>query len=83
MVDTVNVSWKTISIVVIIILLFFGTIIFFGTRSDNQEAVKSNLYSSSQDIPEKCKVPSGEDINSWKEHLSHHAELQECLNYFK
>ena len=33
-------------------------------------------------MPEKCKLPAGQDVASWKEHLGHHAETQECLKYF-
>lgn len=38
--------------------------------------------SSSEAMPEKCKVPAGQDAASWKEHLGHHAETKECLRYF-
>ena len=37
---------------------------------------------SQDDIPEKCRVPAGQDVDSWKEHLGHHAETKECLQYF-
>ena len=37
----------------------------------------------SDNIPEKCQLPAGQDINAWKEHLGHHAETQDCLQYFK
>ena len=37
---------------------------------------------SSAEIPEKCQVPAGQDLASWKEHLGHHAETKECLQYF-
>src|SRR3989344_824586 len=33
---------------------------------------------SQDDIPEKCRVPAGQDVDSWKEHLGHHAETKEC-----
>ena len=33
-------------------------------------------------MPEKCKLPAGQDVDSWKEHLRHHAETQDCLQYF-
>ncbi len=41
------------------------------------------IAGSSDNIPEKCRVPAGQDINSWKEHLGHHAETQDCLKYFR
>ncbi len=34
-------------------------------------------------IPEACRPPQGQDIQSWTEHLSHHAETQYCLQYFE
>ena len=82
--DTINISWKTVVIVVLVVLLFFGAFTaFFVMRSDNLKSVSSDSLDSSQDkIPEKCRLPVGEDVNSWKEHLGHHAETQECLNYF-
>ncbi|MBI4116368.1 hypothetical protein HY449_01350 [Candidatus Pacearchaeota archaeon] len=38
---------------------------------------------SYSNIPEKCRPPEGYDIESWKEHLGHHAETKSCLEYFK
>lgn len=81
--DTINVSWKTVAIFTIIILLLFGTFAaFFGMLSDNRGSAKSDSPDSSQDIPEKCRLPGGQDVNSWKEHLGHHPDTQECLQYF-
>ena len=37
-------------------------------------------YSS---LPEKCRPTPGYTEESWKEHLGHHAETQDCLKYFK
>lgn len=81
--DTINVSWKAVMIVAITALLLLGIFAgFFAMRSDNQESAKSTSPESSQDIPEKCRLPAGQDVNSWKEHLGHHADTQECLQYF-
>ncbi|HLC82895.1 MAG TPA: hypothetical protein VJI69_03625 [Bacteroidia bacterium] len=33
-------------------------------------------------IPEKCRPTAGYTEESWKEHLSHHAETKDCLKYF-
>lgn len=46
----------------------------------NGQAINSG--DSLSNIPEKCRVPVGQDVESWKEHLGHHAETRECLNYF-
>ena len=49
----------------------------------HHENSASEPYGSYSDIPEKCRPQSGQDINSWKEHLGHHQETKECLEYFK
>ena len=48
-------------------------------------AINGNVASDSsgENIPEKCRPPAGQDAGSWKEHLGHHAETQDCLKYFK
>ena len=83
--DTVKVSGKAIAVIGILLLLLAGTFgMFFLKSSPNNAgpvAVQSNSVSG--DIPEKCILPSGEDIISWKDHLGHHAETRECLKYFK
>lgn len=42
----------------------------------------SSISGNSANIPEKCRVPAGQDVQSWKEHLGHHADTQDCLKYF-
>ena len=42
----------------------------------------SASQSSSSSNPEKCRLPAGQDLNSWKEHLGHHQETKDCLKYF-
>lgn len=72
-----------IAVVILLLLLSLG---FGVTRSGAGESnarsgsAASNDYSS---LPEKCRPPAGQDIEAWKEHLGHHAETQECLDYFK
>lgn len=37
----------------------------------------------SEKIPEECRLPEYEDdLNSWKEHLSHHENTLYCLDYY-
>lgn len=37
----------------------------------------------SEEIPEECRLPEYEDdLNSWKEHLSHHENTLYCLDYY-
>lgn len=34
-------------------------------------------------LPEKCRPTPDYTEQSWKEHLGHHSETQDCLKYFK
>lgn len=61
----------------IILLLVLSTFGIINLNSKNSAA--SSSYSN---LPEKCRPPAGQDIEAWKEHLSHHAETKDCLNYF-
>ncbi|MEK6934042.1 MAG: hypothetical protein AABW75_04145 [Nanoarchaeota archaeon] len=82
--DTINISGKTFVIVLIILLLLSGTLagFFLGYFKSDQDS-SSNLQLQYQNISEKCRLPAGQDLNAWKEHLGHHAEIQDCLKYFK
>ena len=64
--------------IVALIMVSFGAAHIGANSSTNGNAVSEE----DSGMPEKCKVPAGQDINSWKEHLGHHAETQECLKYF-
>ena len=69
-----------IVLVLLLLLASFGVINFnFGKTTSATEDTAGGEYSN---IPEKCRPPSGESISSWKEHLGHHADTQECLKYF-
>ncbi len=65
-------------LLVIMILASFG---FFHIGAFAQKAVATgNIVSGN--MPEKCKPPAGQDLESWKEHLGHHAETRDCLKYY-
>lgn len=64
-----------IILVLLLVLYTFGVISFNGDTAGRSSGGSSN-------IPEKCQIPKGQDVNSWKEHLSHHAETKDCLKYF-
>ncbi len=67
-----------IIIILLLILVTFGIInLNLGKTTGDTATGEYNT------IPEKCRPPAGQDINSWKEHLSHHSETQDCLQYFK
>ena len=72
--------------ILLLILVLAGFVFFKGDitkksveRDSNPELDKYR----SEEIPEECKLPKYEkDIESWKEHLSHHQNTLYCLNYF-
>ena len=84
--DTVKISGKAIAVIGILLLLLAGTfgMFAFNKSSHNSNTSVANVQADSKsgDIPEKCKIPDGQNVNSWKEHLGHHAETKECLKYF-
>lgn len=76
-------EWKSFVygiITVLVLLLAMASFGYAHVGSINGNAVSGSV---SGDIPEKCKVPAGQDTASWKEHLGHHAETRECLQYFE
>lgn len=65
-------------LLVVMILASFG---FFHIGALAQGAtIAGNTISGN--MPEKCKPPAGQDVQSWKEHLGHHAETRDCLKYY-
>ncbi|MBS3163520.1 hypothetical protein J4427_02415 [Candidatus Woesearchaeota archaeon] len=66
-----------IFVVLIIALIAFSMV---GYKIPISSSKSNSDYTN---LPEKCRPPEGEDIESWKEHLSHHADTKECLEYFK
>jgi len=64
---------------VFIVILLMAT---FGFAHVGNSISTENFEGTSSNMPEKCKVPAGQDLGSWLEHLGHHAETQECLKYF-
>ncbi|MBI2047018.1 hypothetical protein HYT26_02545 [Candidatus Pacearchaeota archaeon] len=66
--------------IIVVILLIFASLGFRITKSGGIGG--SSAADNYASLPEKCRPPSGQDIASWKEHLGHHAETQDCLNYF-
>lgn len=66
-----------IALILLLLLVSLGIVnINFGKSTENTLSVNND------NIPEKCRLPSGQDIDAWKEHLSHHTETRECLQYF-
>ncbi len=68
--------------VILLVLASLGIIHAGKIGLLNENFISSNQQADLKNIPEKCKVPAGQDVASWKEHLGHHAETKECLEYF-
>lgn len=93
--DTININGKTIGVIVILLILLGSTFGMFFMDKQSKSSSKPiveykgvsglNVQTESNlgKMPEKCKLPSGQNIESWKEHLGHHSETKECLQYFK
>ena len=85
--DSIQISGKAVAVVVVLLLLIVSTFgMFFingktSAKNNNNELVsaRDDKYSN---LSEKCRPPNGQDIDSWKEHLGHHAETRDCLKYF-
>jgi len=83
--DIIQISGKAIIAIIIFVLLLVSTFGMFLLKSspNNTGSVAAQSDIVSGDILEKCKLPAGQDVNSWKEHLGHHEDTKECLKYFK
>ena len=78
--ETIQISGKALAVVFILLLLLVSTFGMFALKGKDKSA-SYNLESNN--LPEKCRLPSGQEVNAWKEHLGHHAETKDCLKYFK
>lgn len=76
---------KFIYIGILIIFVFVIIISFKFPNSNNEKIGNLNLSKyRSEDIPEECRLPEYENnVESWKEHLSHHEETEHCLGYYQ
>jgi hypothetical protein len=53
-------------------------------QNNISEIVNSELERySSENMPEECRLPEYEEnLNKWKQHLSHHQNTLYCLDYY-
>ena len=73
---------KIIAYIIIGVLLLILILSTFNIINLNFKKSNSNGSENYANLPEKCRLPAGQDIEAWKEHLGHHAETQDCLEYF-
>ncbi len=72
---------STIVVGIAIVVLVISLLVFLSLNNTSAKSPAGN--GNYGNLPEKCRPPAGQDIESWKEHLGHHAETQDCLQYFK
>lgn len=72
-----------IAIVVLLALILFAVLYTTGIIDFNFGKKTGNSGGSSENIPQECRLPEGQDLNSWKEHLGHHENTKYCLQYFE
>mgnify|MGYP001610694182 FL=1 len=68
---------------IILAILAFATFSKSGINTATGNSINNAGGGDYSGLPEKCRPPQGQDIQSWKEHLGHHEETRDCLNYFK
>lgn len=78
-----EINGKAIIYSILLLLILFLLLVSTGLIDLKYgKQSQSATSASNEGIPEKCQIPAGEDVESWKEHLGHHAETRECLKYF-
>lgn len=71
-----------IAVILVIVISAFG-IFLINSFIPTGKAIQTNQGSDSASIPQECKLPDGQDLTAWKEHLGHHENTKYCLNYYK
>ena len=74
----------------ILVLLLIGSIVLSSgilnrntTKNSGPKQINPELEKyRSEDIPEECRLPAGNDPESWKQHLGHHQNTLYCLDYY-
>lgn len=69
-----------VALIVVLSLLLLANL-GFKITGNNSPAIGGN--GNYANMPEKCRPTQGYTEQSWKEHLGHHSETQDCLKYFK
>jgi len=75
-----------IGVGVFALLLAVGLLAGFGKINKKTLGENNNELDKyrSNEIPEECRVPEYEkNIESWKQHLSHHENTLYCLEYYE
>ncbi len=68
-------------VVFLIVLLTIAVVVKLNTNGQTANGDLSKY--NSEKIPQECRLPQGENLQSWKEHLGHHQNTLYCLDYYK
>lgn len=77
-----TILWIIVGIVLLLIILKSFNLISFGSNANSNSAGELEKYRS-ESIPEECRLPQNQNLESWKEHLGHHENTLYCLDYYK
>ncbi len=73
-----------ILLIIGIFLISSGLLSNKSNSNENNQQIDADLEKyRSESIPEECRLPAGQDLQSWKEHLSHHQNTLYCLDYYE
>ena len=82
-----NKNLMYIGIGILVVLLVGGLFTSFWNMDGSAIKETNNIDLSkyrSEEIPEQCRLPEYENnLDSWKQHLSHHENTLYCLDYYK
>ena len=62
-------DWKSFVYGIFTMLIVLLAITSFGFAHIGNNYPENVATASTGDIPQKCQVPAGQDIESWKEHF--------------
>lgn len=68
----------------IVIVLLVAVGIFLNAKINSKVIAQTNLGEyRSKEIPEECRLPAYQnDIEAWKQHLSHHQQTWYCFEKY-
>ncbi len=77
--------WMFVIVILLILLVIASVVKISGNsvvNSNGNSGTNLDKYSSNS-IPAECRLPEGQDLQGWKEHLGHHENTKYCLEYYK
>ena len=68
---------------IFLLFLIFSSFGVINIKNIWEKGSKNYAGGDYSSLPEECRKPEGQDIDSWKEHLGHHQNTLYCLDYYK